>query len=379
MGALAVMGGSTRFGRGIAGLVESSWSGEPGTVRWTAALTPLAALVASASARAQERAARTRRPAEGTRVIAVGNLTVGGTGKSSVARWIAARLSERQRAAVLLRGYGGYLQGLDPEAVPDFAGYPLARVARRYGDEAASHRAALPRHVAVLVGRDRRRTALLARDGYAAEALVLDDGWEQTTLRWDALWVVLDPSRPEGNGGILPAGPLRRSPKTLAVADALVFLLEGPDEDVPPRTREWARGFAPRAPIVRFRRTLRGLSFPGRAETEPPATGAGPSILMTGVGAPARVERFARASGIEVLAHASFPDHARVSTERLHRILGEAARRGAVSALITEKDEHRWALPPDPPLPVRVLRTGLIPLDPVDSLPGIEIPAPMKA
>jgi tetraacyldisaccharide-1-P 4'-kinase len=85
---------------------------------------------------------------------------------------------------------------------------------------------------------------------------------------------------------------------------------------------------------------------------------------MTGVGAPRRVAAFAAASGYSVVADASFPDHARVGPERLRAAMLHASRRGAEVILITEKDEHRWALPSDPPLPVRVLRTGLTPLDP---------------
>jgi len=357
-----------RFGRGLAGIVESSWSGAPGSVPWTAALAPVAALYERGARRARRRAAESRRTLRDVHVIAVGNLTVGGTGKSSLARWIAERAAGGARAAVLLRGHGGSRSGPDPEAVPDFAGYPLARAAERFGDEAAAHRAALPPRVAVIAGRDRLRAARLARDGYGARTVVLDDGWEQGTLTWNVLWVALDPDRPAGNGRELPAGPLRRPPGTLGDASVLAFVLEGADETVSDRAVAWAQGLAPVAAIARFRRVLRGLAPWGGPTGDSGAVG--PALLLTAVGAPARVERFVRGAGIEVAAHAAFPDHARIAPERLREALREGARRGAAVALVTEKDEHRWTMPADPPIPVLALRTGLLPLDPVEQLPG---------
>ena len=339
--------------RGAAGVVEASWSGRPGTLPWTRHLEPAAALYGIAAAVARRRAVSTRRRVPGLRVVAVGNLTVGGTGKSSLARWLAAEAARRGRAAVLLRGHGSRGGAPRPTAVPDFAGYPLALAAERSGDEAAAHRAALPTSVAVIVDPDRHAGALLARDGHGASTVILDDGWEQGTLDWDELWVTIDPERPEGNGALLPAGPLRRPASTLSEAAVLAFVLESPDAVVPERTLAWAARHAPRARVARFRRVLLSAAGDGLR--------AG---LMTGVGAPHRVAAFAAASGYAVVADASFPDHARVGPERLREAMLHASRRGAEVILITEKDEHRWALPSDPPLPLRVLRTGLAPLDP---------------
>jgi tetraacyldisaccharide 4'-kinase len=350
----------TAMTRGAAGVVEASWSGAPGTLAWTRLFAHAAALYGVAAAGARRRAAATRRRVPGVRVIAVGNLTVGGTGKSSLARWLATEAARRGRAAVLLRGHGSRGGAPRPTAVPDFLGYPLALAAERSGDEAAAHRAALPPAVAVIVDPDRHAGALLARDGHGASTAILDDGWEQGTLAWDELWVTIDPERPEGNGDLLPAGPLRRPASTLNEAAVLAFVLEGPGTTVPERTLEWAAWHAPRARVARFRRVLLSESGGGNG-----AEGGGLRAgLMTGVGAPRRVAAFAAASGYAVVADASFPDHARVGPERLRGAMLQAARRGAEVILITEKDEHRWALPSDPPLPVRVLRTGLAPLDP---------------
>jgi tetraacyldisaccharide 4'-kinase len=365
-------------GRGLAGIVEDSWSGRPGAIGWTAALAPLAAAYAAASSAARGRAAASRRRVPGVTVIAVGNLTVGGTGKSSLARFLAERAAGAGgRAAVLLRGHGGRHGDAPPAALPDFRSYPLTLAAERFGDEAAAHRAALPDRVAVLVGHDRRDAAIHARDGYGSTTAVLDDGWEQGSLAWDQLWVALDPERPLGNGRLLPAGPLRRPGETLAEADAVAFVQET-DADVPRSTLDWVRRVAPKARLARFRRVLlevtrigvrsaaNGLAgAPSDRHGHVPAEAARGAALITGVGSPDRVLAFAERAGIRVLHRTSFPDHARVEPERLRRSLEAAARSGAGVALITEKDEHRWILPDDAPLPVRVIRTGLVALDPI--------------
>ncbi|HZE19709.1 MAG TPA: tetraacyldisaccharide 4'-kinase, partial [Candidatus Angelobacter sp.] len=218
--------------RGIAGTFERSWSGEPGTIPWTKALHHLALVYEAASALTRARAAVRRVRLDGCRVIAVGNLTVGGTGKSTIARWLDLEaVKAGDRAAVLLRGHGAesHARGV----VPDFGGYPTERGLARYGDEAMALRGILPREVAVAVDPDRARAGRAARDGYGARVLILDDGWEQEGLRWDELWVMIDPRRPVGNGSLLPAGPLRRPASTLREATRVVFLLEEPGESIP--------------------------------------------------------------------------------------------------------------------------------------------------
>ena len=354
-------------GRGFVGALERSWSGEPGSVPWSLALLPLAGAYAMASGWARRAAARTRAVAEGVHVVAVGNLTAGGTGKSSIARWLAGEIAEAGgRGAVLLRGHGADAAGDAPAAVPDFAGMSLARATARYGDEALAHRAALPRSVTVIVDPDRARAASSARRGYGATVAILDDGWEQRRLAWDELWVTLDPSRPCGNGHFLPAGPLRRPPETLASATVVAFLLESEAEQVSDEASALIARHAPRATVLRFRRALRGLSAIGDPRPSPwPTSGFAAAGLLTAVGAPGRVERFARAAGIPVAAHEAFPDHAAASPSRLRASLDRLRARGATVALVTEKDEHRWIFPDPAPLSIRVLRTGVLPLDPV--------------
>ena len=329
----------------------------------------MAAGYAIASRWARARAARARRPVAGLYVVAVGNLTVGGTGKSSLARWLAEEtLVLGGRPAVLLRGHGAPTATPGTAVVPDLTGYPAVRAFERCGDEAAAHRTALARPATVAVDRDRRRAALAARRGYGASVAILDDGWEQGTLAWDELWVVLDPSRPAGSGALLPAGPLRRPVETLVEASVIAFVLETAIEDVPAATLAWTKRHAPRAAVLRFRRTLAGTSgLDSHAPPEPWPADAGPAALISAVGSPARLTRFVEGVGIEVASHDAFPDHAQWSAAELAERIRRSVGAGSRAVLLTEKDEPRWPSELRSPIPVRVLRTRLEALDPVDA------------
>jgi tetraacyldisaccharide 4'-kinase len=345
--------------------VRDSWSGAG--IPWTKALAPLALGYALVSSVSRDRAAAKRRALPGCHVIAVGNLTVGGAGKSTVARWLAQEaVNAGARAAVLLRGHGAQVPGSERGVVPDFEGYPLARRVARYGDEAVAHRTALPREAAVIVDPDRWRAARVAASGYAAKVLVLDDGWEQPGIIWDELWVVVDPQSPVGNGSLLPAGPLRRPAATLREATRVVFLLEEEGETVPESTMAWLARFAPGVSALRLRRTLAGIAPLGEPARIAPLPRGAKVGLVSGIGAPARLERFVRGAGGEVRSHDAFADHARWSVESIRSAIGGARRNGADMVLITDKDEPRWPADLAAELPVRVIRTGVEPLDPVE-------------
>ena len=353
--------------RGLAGRFERSWSGEKGTVPWTKALHTLEVGYALASGVSRRRAAARRRALPGAHVVAVGNLTVGGTGKSTVARWLALEaVAAGARASVLLRGHGASVAGSERGVVPDFDGFPLEERVHRYGDEAVALRRALPRQVSVAADPDRWRAARVVQGGYGARVLILDDGWEQPHLMWDELWVTLDPKLPEGNGSLLPAGPLRRPATALREADRIVFLLEEADEAIPEETLGWLARVAPGIPQLRLRRALGGTTpIHERGPVEPLPHGARVAIV-SGVGAPSRIERFLRGAGADLRLHAAFADHARWSTTELTAAVERARDAGAECALITEKDEARWPAGVAMALPVRVIRTAVSALDPTE-------------
>ena len=147
-------------------------------------------------------------------VICVGNLTLGGAGKTPVARALRAKLGPG--AHTLSRGYGGRLQG-PLRVTPDME-------AREVGDEPLLHAADGPAWIA----RDRLAGALAAVQA-GAHAIVMDDGHQNHALAKDVSIVVVDPGFGIGNGAVFPAGPLReRLQDGLARADAVVMLYNTP-------------------------------------------------------------------------------------------------------------------------------------------------------
>ncbi|MCX8072189.1 MAG: tetraacyldisaccharide 4'-kinase [Candidatus Binatia bacterium] len=150
-------------------------------------------------------------------VISVGNLAVGGTGKTPIALWLAKKLQTRgYRVAVVLRGYGGAARG--PVLVSRGRGPEVD--ARHAGDEAIVY--AKTFSGGVIVSPERAQGAELARSvGY--DVVVLDDGFQHRALARDFDLVLLSGRL----GGLLPAGPLRESFRSLTRAHALAVVDKG--------------------------------------------------------------------------------------------------------------------------------------------------------
>ena len=257
--------------------------------RWLTLLRPLEALYRFAVARraaayAEGRRAVWRSPVP---VIVVGNLTLGGTGKSPLVAWLVAWLVERgHRPGILSRGYGG-----------KSAAYPLRvdaqTAATQCGDE--PRMLADQTGVPVMVDPVRARGARALIEA-GCDILVSDDGLQHLALGRDLELVVVDGARGFGNGRCLPAGPLREPLSRLASVDAVVVNGE-------------AR-FA--APAGAFGMTLAPLAWRrlGDDERRPltPLPFAGPVHAVAGIGRPARFFETLEALGVEVTPH-PFGDH----------------------------------------------------------------------
>jgi tetraacyldisaccharide 4'-kinase len=275
-----------------------------------AALTPVSWIWAAATAR---RIADGRPVDPGVPVVCVGNLTMGGAGKTPVAREIARRLG----AAILSRGYGGRDRG--PVRVD-----PTRHTAADVGDEPLM----LARDLPVWVARDRAAGALAAARA-GAKALVLDDGHQNPSLAKTLSLVVVDGETrgdewPFGDGRVFPAGPMREPLKAgLARADAAIVLLPA---DLPAADPELLAALAA-VPVLIARLT---------PAAPPPA---GPQVGFAGVGKPWKVERALQAAGCELADFWPFPDHEPYDEATLRRLAARAAQFGA-GLVTTEKD---WA------------------------------------
>jgi tetraacyldisaccharide 4'-kinase len=281
-------------------------------------------------------ARRTRLPAL---TVGIGNLTVGGTGKTTAAiataRWLARR---GHAVAVLSRGYGGAAEktpavvskGLGPVIGPDQAGDEPYLIAR-----------ALP-GVFVLAGADRRRTGRLAVDDLGADALVLDDAFQYQRLVKDLEIVLVDALAPFGYDFLVPRGLLREPPDQLARAGAVWLTHTDLVRDRDLRAvDERVRQLAPAARIWWARHAaLRLRRLDAEGEWEPEALGGRRVFALSSIGSPAAFERTLEKHGAVLVGRARFPDHHRFSQRDLRGLL-HAGAEAAEWLVTTEKDAVR--------------------------------------
>ena len=258
-------------------------------------LTPLATLFAAVTAvrRGLYRLGWLRAYRASVPVVVIGNLSVGGTGKSPLVAHLAATLARRGlRPGILLRGYGAAVRG--PRRVS--ADTPVEEA----GDEAVMLAAAtgLP----VVVSPERSAGARLL-ETQGIDLILCDDGLQHYALARDLEVVVIDVARGLGNGRLLPAGPLREGPNRLASVDVVV--LNGADEMQADRSawrgREATIGMqlVPQAP--------RGIGQGSRWQSLDRFVGH-PVHAVAGIGHPERFFATLRAAGLTVVEHA-FADH----------------------------------------------------------------------
>ena len=242
-------------------------------------------------------------------VLCVGNLVVGGAGKTPVAMDLARRLTERgERPHLLSRGYGGTLAG--PIQVD-----PARHRYREVGDEALL----LARVAPTWIARDRAAGAKAAIAA-GTTVLVLDDGFQNPSLLQDLKVLVVDGLYAFGNGYVLPAGPLREPAASgLARADAVVVMGEGePRFAMPPGC----------PPVLHAHLIVR---------PDAPALRGARVVAFAGIGRPQKFFELLDRLGANVLAQHAFADHQPYGSAALEPILAEAVRLGA-QVLTTEKD-----------------------------------------
>lgn len=251
-------------------------------------------------------------------VIVVGNLTVGGTGKTPLVLWLAEFLKSRgYMPGIVSRGYGGRArapQRVLPESDPLDCGDEAVLIARRSG-------------CPVWVGADRVAAgqALLASQP-ACNAVLSDDGLQHYRLARDVEICVVDAARGFGNGWLLPAGPLREALPRLAGVDAVIVNGKG---STPHPSIARLPGKA-----ARFAMTLEGRVFRNLLDS---GQTAGAELFrgkrvhaIAGIGNPQRFFRHLQEMGLDFTAR-SFPDHFPFSARDLEHD-------GAEAILMTEKD-----------------------------------------
>lgn len=271
-------------------------------------------------------------------VISVGNLTVGGNGKTPCVASLVPLLRDVLRQhrlpgvpAILSRGYGRQVKstrilGPKPDESVDW---------KEVGDEPLLlHR--LLAKIPIIVERNRVRGARIAIDEFKSPVLLLDDGFQFRGLHKDLEIVLLDGQKPIGNGHMLPAGPLREPEVALKRADVIVGVgAEGSDTNP---AAEIANKFG-KPFLEAFLQTGKPTRFSARKTDMPPDK----VVLLSGIARSERFHRSALEAGFIVLEHCRFRDHHPFSQGEVANISALARKVEAEAVITTAKDAVRLA------------------------------------
>ena len=279
---------------------------------------------------------RTRLPRA---VVSVGNLAVGGTGKTPVVEWIARHCQGGgRRVAVVSRGHGRS-RGGPAGAVVVSDGTAVLATAEQGGDEPVLLARRLP-GVPVVVAKDRAIGGRLAVERFDAEVLLLDDGFQQRRLRVDVDVVCLDGRDPWGHG-LLPRGMLREPLGALRRAHLLV--LSRADEALDRAAVTAAiRAHGSGAPMVDACLEAEALEDVRTRERHPLSALAGrPVLAFAGIAQPEGLVRLLTGAGASPRGLVAFPDHHAYEPADLARLGAAAKGMGAELLVTTEKDAVR--------------------------------------
>lgn len=278
-------------------------------------------------------------------VVSVGNLTIGGTGKTPMVVYLARRLlAAGKKPTVVSRGYRGVSENAGG-IVSDTSRILLP--AEAAGDEPWLI-ASLLKGVPVVVGRDRCRAACIAHRAFSPDVILMDDGFQHLRMRRSLNLLLLDAADPFGNGRIFPRGVLREPISAAARADAIVLTRSsGPEGPLPPGL-ENIRAID-RKPIFRavHRPRLRGVAAPGGAFLQEAAgTAAEPLdakrvFAFSGIARNQSFQQSIRALGGHLAGAKGFSDHHRYPASEQAALERAARRAGADLMATTDKDFAR--------------------------------------
>ena len=268
-------------------------------------------------------------------VISVGNITMGGTGKTPTVLLIARELLARgKRVAVLTRGYGGSLEG-ETRIVSD--GEKLFFSPAEAGDEPCLLASSLPGLI-VVMGSDRYRAGCLALKEFSPDCFILDDGFQHQRLARDLNILLLDYTAPFNNCWTLPAGFLREPTSAVNRADLVIFTrctaADSPDKYLPKQI-----------PFCRSFHTLTGYTPLSGGEVHPFTGLTGRRLVaFCGIADPVSFFDGIEACGVQLVATLAFPDHTGYGSREMEA-LGKLKRQSRADGLITTAKDAVKLLP----------------------------------
>ncbi len=307
----------------------------------------------------------------GCPVISIGNITVGGTGKTPVVEKFARELQDRGRkVAILSRGYKSRrppllkrikmrLTGESNPAIPRIVsdGKALLMESREAGDEPYMLAKNL-KDVIVISEKDRVKSGLYAINKFKVDTLLLDDGYQHLRLNHRLDIVLVDRQAPFGNGYLLPRGTLREPPQNLKRARYIFITKADPDgnEDLIQKIRKYNRT----AEIIECTHKplyLQNLYSDERLPLEYLKDRYVGSVCA--IAAPGSFEGALRELGANLEIAKQFADHHRFSAQELEGFIRRCIRRDLDAIITTEKDAVRFPKLQDLELPVYFLRVEI--------------------
>jgi tetraacyldisaccharide 4'-kinase len=252
-------------------------------------------------------------------VISVGNLTLGGTGKTPMVIWLAEKLlAEGKRVAILSRGYRG---------------------TGKTSDEIELMKFRLKGRVQFGVGKDRLVQGRRLED--SVDVLLLDDGYQHLRLARDVNILLMDAVRPLGNERLLPAGRLREPVSAMDRADILIITRTGtsPDTEAAIAKLESFPVFAAKTKLLGFRKL--GGDAPLLSPEQ--MTAEGPFYVFCGIGNPAAFLLDLENWKLSIVGKEAFADHHQYSDGEIHELLDAARELEARALVTTEKDVQNMA------------------------------------